>query len=105
MTDKPNKDCKHLPTRATRLTVSHDTATSQLAELLELAAEPVLVDVPREVTNEQVGGSTLGNLSSLGLLSRGSGLLNGLALLGGLGSLLAVRFGAVRVRLGVGGVL
>lgn len=86
---------------AARFTVSHNTARN-LAELGELALEPLLIDVPGQVADEQVGGSTLGNLSGLGLLSGSLDLVISLALLGGLGSVLAVlrlrlRVGAVRV--------
>lgn len=95
----------YLPTRATRLTVGHDTAARQFTELLKLTLEPLLVDVPREVTNEEVGGSTLRSIGSLRFLGRNGRLLNGLALLGCLGGILAVfilRLGAVRViRVGV----
>lgn len=97
----------NLPTRATRLTVSHDTAASELTELGKLALEPILINVPGEVTNEQVGGSTLGGSLGLGLLNSGNRLLLGLALLGGLllSLGLGVRaVGAVRAgpRLGLG---
>lgn len=81
---------------AARLTVGNDTAARELTELGELALEPVLIDVPGQVTDEQVGRGALGDLLGLGLLSRGGGLLIGLALLRGLGVL--------AVRVGVGGV-
>lgn len=88
-------------TGAAGFTVSHNTARN-LAELGELALEPLLIDVPGQVADEQVGGSTLGNLSGLGLLSGSLNLVISLALLGGFGSVLAVlrlrlRVGAVRV--------
>jgi hypothetical protein len=68
--------------------------------VLELAPQPVLVDVPAQATNEEVldtlsgsGGSLLG----LGLLDGGLGSLLSLALLGGsLG--LGVGVGRVGVR-------
>jgi hypothetical protein len=84
---------------AARLTVGHDTAASELTEGAELRLEPVLIDVPGQVTDEQVGRGTLGDILGLGLLSGSDGLLIGLALLGGL-LLLAVRVGVG----GVGGV-
>lgn len=101
----------NLPTGATGLTVSDDAAASELTELGELALEPLLVNVPGQVTDEQVGGGTLGDILSLGLLSRSDGLLLGLALLGGLllSLGLGVRaVGAVRAGLGLeigGGLL
>jgi hypothetical protein len=95
----------NLPTGATRVTVSDDAAASELTELGELALEPLLVNVPGQVTDEQVGGSTLGGILSLGLLGSSDGLLLGLALLGGLllSLGLGVRaVGAVRAGLGLG---
>lgn len=93
----------NLPARAAALTIGHNTAASKLTELGELTLEPILINVPRQVTNEQVGGSTLRGLLGLGLLSRGSRLLISLALLGSLGGILAIlglRLRAVRVRIG-----
>jgi hypothetical protein len=91
---------------AARVTVGHDTAASELTELAELLLEPGLIDVPGQVADEQVGGGTLGGILSLGLLSGSDGLLISLALLGGLGLLLAVRVGGVGgVGVGVGRVL
>jgi hypothetical protein len=83
---------------ATGLTVGDDTAAGDVTEPLELAAEPVLIDVPAQATNEQILDS-LGNGSlDLCLLDDGLGSLLGLALLGR--SLLlarCVRVGVVRV--------
>lgn len=81
---------------ATRVTVGNNTARA-LAELAELALEPVLIDVPRQVADEEVGRGTLGSIG-LGLLSRGNGLIISLALLGILGGILAL------LRLGLGRV-
>jgi hypothetical protein len=92
------------------LTVSDDTAANNLTEALELAAEPVLIDVPAHVTNEEVLDTLLsGGLLGLGLLdSGGSGLLS-LALLGGslvaLGSRRVVGVGIRVVRVGGSGGL
>jgi hypothetical protein len=95
--------CENLPTRATRFTVSDDTAASELTELGELALEPILINVPGQVANEQVRGSTLGGILGLGLLGSSDGLLLGLALLGGLLLSLGLRVGAVgAVRAGLG---
>lgn len=85
-------------TGATRVTVSHNAGASELTELAELALEPLLIDVPGQVADEKVGGGALRDILSLGLLSSGSGLLIGLALLRGLGVL------AIGVRVRVGGI-
>jgi hypothetical protein len=86
---------------AASLTVGDDAASGELTELGELTLEPLLVDIPGEVANEEVGRGTLGNFLSLGLLGSGLGLGISLALLG---RLLGVGVGAVRVgtRLRVG---
>jgi hypothetical protein len=85
------------------LTVSDDTAANDLTEALELAAEPVLIDVPAHVTNEEVLDTLLsGGLFSLGLLDSGGSCLLSLALLGG--SLLALGSRRV-VGVGVRGVV
>jgi hypothetical protein len=92
-------------TGAARLTVGDNAAAGELTELGELTLEPLLVDVPGEVANEEVGGSTLGSISSLGLLGNSLGLVISLALLGD-GLLLRLRLGVravgARARLGVG---
>lgn len=78
----PNKaQYVHSPSRTTGLALSHDADTSKFTEFLKLAAEPFLVDVPGQVTGEQVRGVVGGNLG-LGLLGAGSSLLLSLALLG-----------------------
>jgi len=94
-------------TGAARVTVSHNAGASELTELAELALEPLLIDVPGQVADEKVGGGALRDILSLGLLSSGSGLLIGLALLGGLGVLaVGVRVGGIGgVGVGVGRVL
>lgn len=70
---------------ATSLAVANDTAAGNGTELLELAVEPVLINVPAQAANEEVldtlttsGGSIL----SLGLLDGRGGSLLSLALLG-----------------------
>jgi len=92
---------EYLPTRATSLTLGYDTHTGQLTKLLEFGSQPLLVDVPRQVANEEVGRGTLSRLLSLRLLLGRSRLIVSLALLGVLGLLLLirVRVGAVRARL------
>jgi len=52
--------------------VGDDTSTSDLSELLELTVEPLVINVPAQVTNEQVCGS----------IGRSSSLILSLALLG-----------------------
>lgn len=78
---------------AAGLTVGDNAAAGELTELGELALEPLLIDVPGQVTDEEVGGGTLGDLSGLGLLGDGLGLVISLALLG--------RLAVLRVGLGV----
>jgi hypothetical protein len=86
----------NLPTGATRVAVGDNAHTRKLTEALELLAEPLLVDVPGQVTDEKVGRSARSLLISLlGLLGGGSRLLLSLALLGGL---LRLRLGRVGVR-------
>jgi hypothetical protein len=58
--------------------VEHDSGRRDLTELVELGLEPVVVDVPRELANEDVGGSFL---LAVGTSSDGTSL--GLGLLGG----------------------
>lgn len=92
----------HLPLGAAGLTISDDTAANDLTEALELAAKPVLVDVPAHVADKEVldalGGSR--SLLSLGLLDGGLSSLLSLALLGG-SLLLAVGVIGIGVRVGV----
>jgi hypothetical protein len=90
-------------TGAAGLTVGDNAAAGELTELGELTLEPLLVDVPGEVANEEVGGGTLGSISSLRLLGSSLGLIISLALLRD-GLLLRLGLGAigVRARLGVG---
>lgn len=98
---KSSRDNGHLPTRATSLTLGHDTHTGQLTKLLEFGSQPLLVDVPRQVANEEVGRGTLSWLLSLRLLLGRGGLLVSLALLGVLGLLLLVRVRVRAVRAGL----
>jgi hypothetical protein len=84
---------------ATGLAVGDDTAAGDVTEPLELAAEPVLIDVPAQAANEQVLDALGDGSLDLCLLDDGLGSLLGLALLGR--SLLLAR--GVRVRVvGVG---
>lgn len=79
---------------ATSLAVGDDTASDDFAEALELAAEPILVNVPAHVANKEV----LNTLSSSRGLSLG--LLDG-GLSGGLG-LALLRRGLLLVAVRVG---
>lgn len=69
---------------ATRLSVADDTGTSDLSELLEFAVKPLIVNIPAQITNEQVLGTGISDLRGLflGLLRGSWGLLLSLALLG-----------------------
>ncbi|KKA17256.1 hypothetical protein T310_8982 [Rasamsonia emersonii CBS 393.64] len=62
----------HSPSRATRITLSHDTHTGKFAKLFELAAQPLFIDIPREIADKEVGrvfsAFSLGLLRSRGLL-------------------------------------
>ena len=97
-----------IPPGTASLAVSNDTATNDLTEALKLAAEPVFVDVPAHVANEEVGDALASSrLFGLGLFHGGLSSFLSLALLGGsLFFLIAVRgVGArvgARVRAGVG---
>lgn len=72
---------QNIPFSTASLTVSDDTAASDLTEALELALKPVLVDVPAEVSDEQVL-DTLASILGLVLLHSGLALSLSLALLG-----------------------
>lgn len=65
---------------AARLAVSHDTSASELTELLKLAVQPLVVDVPAQVTDEEVLDTITTGLN-LGLLGRSSNLVVSLTLL------------------------
>lgn len=95
---------ENLPLGTTSLTVGDDTAADNLAKALKLTTEPVLVNVPAHVANEQVLDALFSDgLDSLGLLDRGLGDFLSLALLGGSLGFIAVRFGrGVGVRVGIG---
>jgi hypothetical protein len=70
-------------TRTVGFTVDHDTCLDDLTALGELGSEPVVVDVPRELTDKDVGGGlllALGGGNGLGLLGGLLGLILGLAL-------------------------
>jgi hypothetical protein len=90
------RSVRYSPSGAATLTLSHDADTREFTEVFELATQPFLVDVPRQITNEQIG-RVVGFLS-LGFLGGRYCLFFGLALLGSfLGHLLAL----VRLLLGV----
>jgi hypothetical protein len=89
-----------IPLGAAGLTVSDDTAANDLTEALELATEPVFIDVPAHVTNEEVLDALFsGGLLGLGLLNDGLGNFLSLALLGG-----SLFFVAVGIGVRVGGL-
>ena len=91
---------------APRLAVSNDTAANDVAEALELAAEPVLINVPAQAANEQVLDTVSGGSGGVGLGFLDGRLSSGfsLALLGWSLLLLAVGVGRVGsgVRIGIG---
>ena len=92
-----------IPLGTASLAVSNDTATNDLTEALKLAAEPVFVDVPAHVANEEVGDALASSrLFGLGLFHGGLSSFLSLALLGG--SLLALGSRRV-VGVGVRGVV
>jgi hypothetical protein len=67
---------------AARVSVGQDIGTCDLTELLELSHKPLIVDVPAEVTDKQVLGSSVFDFClGLGLLCGLNGLILGLALL------------------------
>lgn len=67
---------------ASTLTIGDDVCTGDLSELLELTVQPLVIDVPAQVTNEQVLASIVIDGLGLGLLGGCDGLVFGLALLG-----------------------
>ena len=93
-----------IPLGTASLAVSNDTATNDLTEALKLAAEPVFVDVPAHVANEEVGDALASSrLFGLGLFHGGLSSFLSLALLGGsLFFLIAVRGVGARVGARVG---
>lgn len=67
--------------RSTRVLVHHDLGADNLTTRLELGLQPVVVDVPRELTDEDgSGGLILSVVLDLGLLSGSLGLVVGLSL-------------------------
>ena len=77
--------------------IADDASTRDLTELLKLTVQPLIINVPAQVTNEQVLGSGIFSSGwglSLGLLSRWDRFFFGLALLGWSLSFLAVAVGA-----------
>jgi len=90
------------PLRASRVSVADNASTSDLTELFKLAEEPLIIDIPAQVTDKQVVGSSIlstGRGLGLSLLGWGNLCIICLALLGW-GSLLLLRrvFRGVRVR-------
>jgi hypothetical protein len=81
---------------ATSGLVADDTSTRDLSELLELTVQPLVINVPAQVTNEQVLGSSILTILSLGLLCGSSRLLVCFALLGWRFGLALVRVAGVR---------
>lgn len=67
---------------ATSCLVRDDTSARDLSELLELTVQPLIINVPAQVTDKQVGGSGLSDSLDLRLLCGGSGVFLSLALLG-----------------------
>ena len=86
----------HSPLGTASITVGDDAAASDVAKLFKLAREPVLVNVPAEVTDEEVLNSLITCLLSLGLLYSRLSVGFSLALLRG--SLLLVALAGRRVR-------
>lgn len=94
---------------AAGVAVRDDTGAGDLTELLELAVQPLVINVPAQVTNEKVLGASVLNSVGLDLLGGGLLLIISLALLGwssllGLlsGFLLGIgRIGGIRARLGL----
>lgn len=86
---------------AATLAVTDDTGARDLSELLKLTHEPLIIDIPAQITDKQVLGT--GILSSLGLclLGRGGDLVVSLALLGGGNLILALGVAGVRARAGI----
>ena len=80
------------------LTVRDDTSSSDLTEALELLQQPLVINVPAQVADEQVLCAIILNSVDLGLLCDWLGLILGLALLGWGSFLLGI--GIARVRTG-----
>lgn len=92
-----------LPSRTTRLLIHFDHSTLNLAVARKFTMEPVIIDIPGQLTNKQVLLVLVIALSTgLGLLRSGCGDLLCLALLGRrLCLALTVRIrGVVRARVG-----
>lgn len=99
-------------TAAASLLVGDDAGTGQVGELLEGLVEGVVIDSPGKGANEE-GRALVGDVGA-GLLARDDGVIQGLALLGGLLGLglslrgflrvgvLLLLIGVRRVRVGVG---
>jgi hypothetical protein len=83
---------------STTLTVRDDTSPSDLTEALELLQQPLVINVPAQVTNEQVLCAIVLSSLDLGLLCDRLGLFLSLTLLGW-GSLF---LGTEVARVGVG---
>jgi hypothetical protein len=92
-----------VPLGATRLAVSDDAAAVNGSVGSEGGREPLLVDIPAKVANEQVLNTLLASGLGLGLLDDGLGLILSLALLGG--GLLLIGIAVAGVGVGIGGVI
>lgn len=91
---------KSLPLGPATRPVGHDAAASDLTKLGKLTTQPLLVNIPAEVADEQVGGSVGGDVG-LALLGNRLLLVLGLALLGGRSRFLRL-LGLLRVGVRVG---
>jgi hypothetical protein len=104
---------RDIPLSTASLTISDDTAAGDFTEGGELALQPILIDVPAKVADEQVLDALAGRLLSLGLLLSRLSLGLSLALLGGgllllaglLGGLFGVGLGVGVGSIGVAGVI
>lgn len=67
-------------TRLLGVTVEDDSGRNNFTARLELGLEPVVVDIPRELADENVGSGFLVTAIGLGLLRRGNRLFLGLSL-------------------------
>jgi hypothetical protein len=94
-----------IPLGAARLAVSDNAAALDGAVRRESLRQPVLINVPAEVADEQVLDTLLTRCLSLCLLDDGLGLSLSLALLGRNLLLGVAVAGVVGVRIGVRGVI
>jgi hypothetical protein len=85
-----------LPFSTTSVAIGHDAAASDLSEALEFTLEPLLINVPAEVTDEEIL-DTFASIHRLrfGLFDGGFIRSLSLALLGGSRFLFLVAFGRI----------